>query len=132
MKASPIPHLHPKKEDGASTGGEAPFTGIPDEEILIRVNGRIFKLTKRAIKSYAEEYGFGEDVPFILSDCLDHISNEFEEALKSDSKPIGLRGRMVRMTSPSLIFKLVGSKIVSIRISLKYNPRQEASVMPMA
>ncbi|MDA0838936.1 MAG: hypothetical protein O2857_14240 [Planctomycetota bacterium] len=96
---------------------------FPEEPILARAGGRIFKLTPKALRTYANEYGLGSDMPFDLDECVDHIEMELEEALKGDAKPAYTRSRMIALESPSLVFKLVGSKIMNIRISLKYSSR---------
>jgi len=104
-------------------GKAAEEPSFPEDGILARAGGRVFKVTPKAMRTYANEYGLGGDMPFDLEQCLDHIEMALEEALKGTPKPAYTRSRMVALESPSLVFKMVGSKIMNIRISLKYSSR---------
>lgn len=84
----------------------------------VRAHGRIYELTANALKSYYHEYGLGRGAPLGFNECLDHIAGEMEIALGRKPKPIGIRGRLFQYESSSLQFKVVGSKVTNIRISL--------------
>jgi len=91
---------------------------------LIRAGGRIWRLEDKALRNYGREYGLDEvGEVFSLGECLEHITVEFEEAL-AKGKVTRPSKRMLRWQAPSLVISTIGSKIVNIRISLKYNTRQ--------
>ncbi len=87
-----------------------------DEPLYIKV-GRVWEITPGAIRMYCEEYDligkFGED-------CVRQIISELEKAVNGKQKVCGESRKVIRMESPNLIFKRIGSKIISIRISSKY------------
>ena len=85
----------------------------------VKVHGRVYKLMPNALRSYFHEYGLDGDSTYGYNDCLEHIAREMEVALARKAKPVGIRGRLFQYESPSLLFKLVGSKVMNIRISLK-------------
>lgn len=95
-----------------------------NEPLLIRVNGKIYLLTAKALQSYLADYGFEDPDEKTKQECIEHIVSELRVALSRPGKCIGRRARIVQHDSPSLVFKLIGSKIVGLRISLKYNPSE--------
>lgn len=98
-------------------------TGPPQRKpAYIRVHGRIYTLTPKALANYFREYGLDRGVPHGLDECVEHIAGEMEIALSRERKAVGIRGRLSQYESPGLIFKLVGSKVVNIRISLRTGP----------
>jgi hypothetical protein len=128
MKATKPGYVHPYSREISlaerhANGRRSTEPTFPEEGILARAGGRVFKVTPKAMRTYVNEYGLGGDMPFDLAQCLDHIQMELEEALKGSPKPAYTRSRMIALESPSLVFKMVGSKIMNIRISLKYSSR---------
>ena len=95
------------------------------EKIYLKANGRTLWLTNKAVQSYMGEYGFnlGNTGLWDAPTCYRHIIGELEDALESEPKPVGTRTTMIRIDSENLIFKLIGSKITNIRISLRYSSR---------
>jgi len=89
------------------------------ESAYIPVAGRIFEITPRALTKYKREYGLGDDLPFHLEDCLEHIRDELKIALESEPTDIGRSG-LTEYRSTSLIFKLVGRRVLNVRISTQY------------
>lgn len=56
---------------------------------------------------------------FSLDDCLEHIAEELEDALGGKAITTGRRGLVLQYESRDLMFRLIGSRIMSIRVSLK-------------
>ena len=102
---------------------------VPKGPVLIRVGGRIFNLSEKAIRTYCEEYGLSEDLSFDFNECVSHIVLELEEALLSNPVSVSRRTPAVRMQSRNLVFTMIGSSVVGIRISLKYSSRGRSSQM---
>lgn len=98
----------------------SPLCKEAGETALLRVQGRIYQITAGALRSYLKEYGFCHAAPCDYEECLGHIEGELEVALATRPQAVGTRGRILQYDSPSLAFKLIGSRIVGIRISLKY------------
>jgi len=116
MKLSRPAHIHAYPRDKGKTGAgrqrsstKSALQTIPEEPVLVRVGGRVFMLTPKALRTYASEYGFDGDMPFDLDACMSHIEMEFEEALKGEAKPAYTSSKMIALESPSLVFKMVGS-----------------------
>jgi len=82
------------------------------------------KITPQAMRKYFEEYGLGDKVPADPEECLEHIGRELGLAMRSEPNSTGTASGMVEYRSPSLIFKMIGSKVVNIRISLKLGRRR--------
>jgi len=98
-------------------------TFIPQSRpAYIRVLGRVYALMPKALTNYLCEYGLSPEVPYELDECLNHIAGEMEIALSREGKPVGIRGQLFQYESSSLIFKLSGSKVMNIRISLRTSP----------
>ena len=114
--------------DASSTIDQFPVETVSvdslEDPIYIKIDGRIFKLLPQALKSYATEFGLVELDPLDFQECLRHIVGELRLALRTVPKVVGTRRRLSQYESPSMIFKLVGSKVVNMRISLKYNSRE--------
>ena len=89
----------------------------------ITVRGRVYKLTPNALRSYFREYELDRGLACGFNDCLEHIAQEMEVALEGKPRAIGIRGRLFQYESQSLLFKLVGSKVMNIRINLKTGER---------
>jgi len=85
----------------------------------IKVLGRVYKVTPNALRNYFGEYELGGDLFYGFNDCLEHIAQEMEVALGRKPKPVGARGRILQYESQCLLFKLIGSRIMNIRISLR-------------
>jgi hypothetical protein len=80
----------------------------------------VVKVTPQALQKYFREYGLDDGVPAHCEVSIRHLAQELEVALQSEPKSIGVSGRMFQYQSPSLNFRMVGSKVVNIRINLKY------------
>ena len=93
-----------------------------DRPTYIRVHGRLYALMPKALANYFREYGLNSGVPYKLDECLNHIAGEMEVALSRNGKPVGIRGQLFQYESSSLLFKLSGSKVMNVRISLRTSP----------
>jgi hypothetical protein len=126
LNAQPEPPID--RETAASRRMSRPLpAGVPEGPILVRVRGRILSLTEKAIRTYIEEYGLGDTVEFSFDECLQHIVVELEDAFHSTPIPVSRRTPAVRLTSRNLVFTMIGSSVVGIRISLKYSSRNRSA-----
>ena len=107
---------------------ERPFLGdnIPQDHVHVKIGDRTFALTPKAFKSYTDDYGLGDGIPFDMDACLEHIVEELKIALKDKPVSLSKRRPLVRIQSGNLIFKLKGNYVTSIRISLSYNTRKSS------
>lgn len=113
----------PKRTSGPKAlGGVSSSPSLHRAPVYIRVRGRIYKLMPKALTNYMGEYGLKEGVSYGFGECLDHIASEMAIALSRKRKPVGIRGLLFQYESPSLLFKVIGSKVVNIRISLRTGP----------
>ena len=125
--------VHPKTDQktvkpASSKREERPLPpGVPEGPILIRAGGRIVSLSEKAIRTYLEEYGLEDGIDFDFDECVQHIIVELEEALMGTPVPVSRRTPAVRLTSRNLVFTMIGSSVVGIRISLKYSSRNRSS-----
>lgn len=127
MKRADIPHLRPTqrrlpgrdREEPVNSRGSFPASG-KGGALYVKAGGRVYKITPQAVEKYFREYGLDECLPSEREISIGHLVEELEIALQSEPVSVGVSGRMVQYHSPSLNFKMVGSKIVNIRISLRY------------
>lgn len=127
-RAPNMPHLASPR--GRLRGARRPSPAVcapaSGESVYVRAQGRLYEVTPGAFRSYVRDFGLGEQLaPLDMDECAGHIVSELEEALQSQPKPVGTAGRILQFDSSSLVFKVRGSRILGIRISLRYNPRQE-------
>ncbi|MBI2190909.1 MAG: hypothetical protein HYU36_02855 [Planctomycetes bacterium] len=135
MSASNLSHIHPvasmevdlPNSERPSRSHQSLPECVPSGPILIRVGGRILNLSQKAIRTYLEEYGLNDTVGFRFEECLEHIVNELDEAMKSTPVSVSRRTPAIRIQSRNLIFTLIGSSVVGIRISLKYSSRGKST-----
>tara|TARA_Y100000780_G_scaffold134019_1_gene120600 strand:+ start:79 stop:492 length:414 start_codon:yes stop_codon:yes gene_type:complete len=133
MKTAKINHLHSNAQEleGKSAGHKKepkPLPpGVPEEPVFVRIRGRIIKLTEKAIRGYLNEYGLDESIPFEFTECIDHMRSELEVAMQSTPIPVSRRTAAVRLHSHSLIFTMIGSSVMGVRISLKYSSREKSA-----
>lgn len=93
--------------------------------ILIRVRGRIYSLTSKALKSYIREYGLSLNGDFSFEDCLNHIASLLEEALASEEKIVEKIYHTYRdYETRGVRVRLIGSKIENMKLKLT-NPLEE-------
>ena len=95
-----------------------PRVFIKRGKLYLIARDRIFEISDKAIKSYWGEYDPENGFDY---GCLTQLVKEFDAA---DFKPDKGLGKIRRFSSPNLIFRLIGSRIVSARISLKYQSRR--------
>jgi len=127
MKKPDIPHIRPTqgrfasrdREEPVDSRGNFPASGKTGA-LYVKAAGRVYKVTPQAVEKYFREYGLDERVASDREVSIRHLAEELEIALQSEPVSVGVSGRMVQYHSPSLNFKMVGSKIVNIRISLRY------------
>ena len=103
-------------------GRDVPIFIPQDRPTYIRAHGRVYALMPKALANYFREYGLNPRVPYEFDECLNHIAGEMEIALSRNGKPVGIRGQVFQYESPSLLFKLSGSRVMNIRISLRTSP----------
>lgn len=89
--------------------------------MLLRVNGMVEKLTEKALRAYISEYGLNE-VGYDMDTVLGHIASELGVARTTPIAKYLVSskdGREVwRINSGTLVFTVVGRKVLNIRISL--------------
>lgn len=120
MKSKKRKNIKPETEgevaqEAGETASEHSYP-LPERDFSIRVNGEEYRIKPRAMRNYLEEYDT-RDYP--LEDCLVHIAMELYNALESKPKTELKKKRVYRVySSGSIIFRLNGRDIVSMRISL--------------
>jgi len=96
-----------------------------DKGFLLVVGGQTFRVDFNALKSYVREYGLEALGPVSVDDCLDHIALELETALGVTPRQVGSKGRLERRDTGTLIFTMKGSRITNLRISLRWNTKEQ-------